>query len=837
MALSAKVINADVPTATGSVGYTGMGFQPKIIFTMYPGNTTTGWNDEGRMTLGAACSTTEESLLGFFSYDAQTTTNTDRRALDDALGGRYTNGGFQDEAAFTSFDSDGFTLNWGTVGDASGHPGYALGLGGDDITNVAVVTLTQSVSTGNQAVTGVGFQPDLIIVYGARRTVFDSPGNNVIACVGAFDGTNQWCCELYSEDGLGTSDTRRTLHTDQIIQFETPASGAATDEASAVSLDSDGFTINWTATSQANVYRVVCIKCANVKVGVAQCPASASELTVSGLGFRPTACMFFDPYSQTNGTAGDHLVFNTGFAAWDHDTATATQATVGVQDVDAQTTTIANNYNNNNACIASPGATADTLVSEGSFLAPTNDGFIIDYTTAGAARYFAYIAFGETPEAGAKMGVSRHALSTSTGEQALVDPNCPDVPKAIILQVSKAATDDSDTADVGLCIAFVADNGAGGAEGVRTTVIARDAQATTITGRQTDETSSGAILLRLFDTSETATDLEASTVRLIPGGVVINITDAPYSAYLVTMTAFWGEEVEAHADLVYPNSTVNLTQDVTTPGFEPDVVFFLCTGTANEGASSVLIQSYGCAVNDGSDTQRCACIFSVDGNTFSSTGSIVSTAYVGGQYYTSGWTWGAEIGTFDASGFTITTRVAGTGGDNISYLAISFGAAAVDFSLFSWQMPVATGNYAETGPGHQPYAVTGCVCEPSALDTARTMALLSLVSFDADDIFTTFVRDKHNVATTVAKSRTTDSGLYFADEDGTTDQEATFVSMDTTGFTLNYTTSAQTRYGWAFSLGEIVSSGGTAGQLGIHAIEYGRAGLMHGLHPIEAGAI
>ena len=66
------------------------------------------------------------------------------------------------EAELTSFDSDGFTLNW-TTNESRADIIYYVALGGSDLTNALASSFTLTTGAGSQSVTGLGFQPDFLM--------------------------------------------------------------------------------------------------------------------------------------------------------------------------------------------------------------------------------------------------------------------------------------------------------------------------------------------------------------------------------------------------------------------------------------------------------------------------------------------------------------------------------------------------------------------------------------------------------------------------------------------------------------------------------------------------
>jgi len=111
--------------------------------------------------------------------------------------------------------------------------------------------------TGIQSITGVGFQPKAYILFYTKNDTLDtdSNGRGSILSIGMTDGTRQFCMASGSEDNQGTSDVGRRGFSDRVLAtHEAHQSQYVEGEASHVSMDADGFTINITTpfTAPAN---------------------------------------------------------------------------------------------------------------------------------------------------------------------------------------------------------------------------------------------------------------------------------------------------------------------------------------------------------------------------------------------------------------------------------------------------------------------------------------------------------------------------------------------------------------------------------------------------------
>lgn len=111
-------------------------------------------------------------------------------------------------------------------------------------------SFTTTSSTGNRSLTGLGFQPAYI-----RLTVAQKNGTSetfIHKSEGFTDGTNQGCTSIFWDSTGG----KTVSFTDRVIDHINRVSGTLTDVivATIVSLDADGFTLNFSTTTTS--YRV-----------------------------------------------------------------------------------------------------------------------------------------------------------------------------------------------------------------------------------------------------------------------------------------------------------------------------------------------------------------------------------------------------------------------------------------------------------------------------------------------------------------------------------------------------------------------------------------------------
>lgn len=108
----------------------------------------------------------------------------------------------------------------------------------------------QPTSTGTQAISGLGFSPKCVIILSVGQTAQTTAQNEARFCMGAADRTRQGYQIAGSSNNVTPSVSVTKYDTSKVIAAISPnatAASSTTDaEASINSIDSDGFTLNWT---------------------------------------------------------------------------------------------------------------------------------------------------------------------------------------------------------------------------------------------------------------------------------------------------------------------------------------------------------------------------------------------------------------------------------------------------------------------------------------------------------------------------------------------------------------------------------------------------------------
>lgn len=175
----------------------------------------------------------------------------------------------------------------------------------------------------------------------------------------------------------------------------------------------------------------------------------------------------------------------------------------------------------------------------------------------------------------------------------------------------------------------------------------------------TDRISSTTNCLQLA-TPGTTTTIVAATASFITDGVRLSFSTAS-SQVLVTVILFnnVGEVWAGTVTLSTQDTEVN----VTSPGFEPNLLIACSIGATSVTSGSFFSVSLGFASQA---TQKCFAWSSSDSAAISAVNAILYSNRIAAQTTT----WSAEASNFDADGFSLTARGGDSGGDLVFVLAM-----------------------------------------------------------------------------------------------------------------------------------------------------------------------
>jgi hypothetical protein len=380
-------------TATGSKAYTptGLNFTGKIGFFWGTKRTSDG-SDVGKCyTFGAAISSSDRMA----GYQGQPNSGTggqgDIGMVADRCWELRDNDGagtLLAEADFVSWQSSGFTLTFPTV-TASAYQIHVLVLGGADL-SVDIGNFAVNTGTGSQPVTGVGFQPDAMVMYTLNKSTTqfgeDADFNADWAFGIASGADNEFTTS--GQTRAVASQIRSYQSASAFISTVQNASDALQFEANLTSFNADGFTINISTADVANYYYWVALKCDNARVLNETQKTSTGTKAKTGAGFQPTVAFFISLDDDTLGLEANRDQSMIG--------ATDGSGRQGVIDTSSNESGSAmHHYSDTAASLIHINAGTPTIEAEADLQSFDGDGYTLDWTAADSvARYHAVLLLG-----------------------------------------------------------------------------------------------------------------------------------------------------------------------------------------------------------------------------------------------------------------------------------------------------------------------------------------------------------------------------------------------------------------------------------------------------------
>lgn len=165
-----------------------------------------------------------------------------------------------------------------------------------------VGTSTSPTTTGTKAVTGVGFQPKVVMPFGGPSI---SSGTSILGAIigmgAGLSSSNRACIAVSSNNGVTTSDTDRR-HDNSRIFTTLSSTGSILEACDLTSLDAGGFTLNWTTIDpNARLFNHICLGGADLEVSLTQHQMNATNAPQSfahGLSGAPTGLLVFTTWDN-----------------------------------------------------------------------------------------------------------------------------------------------------------------------------------------------------------------------------------------------------------------------------------------------------------------------------------------------------------------------------------------------------------------------------------------------------------------------------------------------------------------------------------------------------------
>lgn len=371
-----------------------------------------------------------------------------------------------------------------------------------------VGSFTGDGTTNNQSVTGVGFQPKLVIFWYTFNTSDGSAVNYQFGMGAAVSSSSRFALWSIAADAAGTTDAGR-IHDNTKCIVACFASGAIVCAADFVSMDSDGFTIDWT-TSATAIFCFLALGGSDLThVSIVQliAPLATGQVSYTGAGFQPTCIMPFSAWNS-NGTFPATGVPNASFSMGSGVSA-AQQATIGagIQDnVGASDSAYSQLITE---VIRTPTANGADIGAD--LVSFDSDGFTLDWNDAIDADYVWVICL-----RGPRFAVGQLTQPTSTGQQAITGLNL--TPATVLLFSGNSATDSQSAQHARFSF------GAGISSSARNCIWSGDVDEADPT--QCDHNMDRSKIIKLMTAGTPTVNAAADLVSLDSGGFTLDWTSA-----------------------------------------------------------------------------------------------------------------------------------------------------------------------------------------------------------------------------------------------------------------------------------------------------------------------
>ena len=312
MALYSKTGAVALNLAAGSQVVSGLGFQPKIVlFTSTPSTANVVTSIANYHASIGAFDGVNNVVQAGNSRNGIITSQTNGYAnITDSIYVADPPGTSTPDyiARGTSLNADGFTMNVIDPPPINYRFGY-WALGGNDILNVKAGNFLSPGFAGVQATTGIGFQPNLLIVFASfTNGAFPASVGDGYTSMGFANGllaANQYAGGTVYKNATSPITVGKDQNAGFIVWCAT--TGVAVGlKAILSSFDADGFTLNWTAHSPVSALNLSYIAIQGgasfkSKIGTFQMANSTGTTKIiTGLGFTPTTALFASPFGLLN---------------------------------------------------------------------------------------------------------------------------------------------------------------------------------------------------------------------------------------------------------------------------------------------------------------------------------------------------------------------------------------------------------------------------------------------------------------------------------------------------------------------------------------------------------
>jgi hypothetical protein len=495
--------------------------------------------------------------------------------LSDSLAEPHTNAGSVFTVNLDSFGSSSFRIDIPDGDAATPDVNYIL-IGGSEIS--AKVVEWDNPTTGTfKSVTGVGFQPDVVmnLMTRANQTTLNTAHGHAGACFGVMTSEGeQWTTALFSYNSQGTSITSKAQRTNKALMS---ISGTSTLDIDAqyASMDSDGFTLKYNALHalSSKVFSLA-LKGLQVKASSFN-KANTSTTQDVTVGFQPGAVLFSNVSTVTSTSVPDHGVFSFGAA-----TGASNEGAISVFDQDNLDTTNAYKYMTDTGSIVTEEDYDSSVETRADLTSFGADKFTITWDNTNKVTdslEICYLAFGSATssgytwqQAGFKSG--SFVKTSSNNTEQTITHSLGKMPKAIIFYGTNGTTTGTFVSDAKYF--FGISSGFDTANNRSVSLASDDGVTTTNASRRHSNTPIA------YVTWGEALESAAEMVSWDENNFTIKwTTNTASTDYIINYMVIGGSET-VKAKIVGWN-TLSATGDksVTGAGFRPDAVVHISTPT------------------------------------------------------------------------------------------------------------------------------------------------------------------------------------------------------------------------------------------------------------------
>ena len=247
IALGGTDISVDVGTftitATGNKAVTGVGFLPSMVLFSSIGAPAAGNQNAIETSVGGMTSSSQ-FVISQMGQNSVNPSNTKSLQITTAVIDNEWTAGNEDKAEYVSLDADGFTINC-SKNTNSPICGYFAIKGAQ----FKIGTFTESTSLGSQSVTGVGFQPSLVMFLSQSQASSTAVQDNLNIMIGsAVSSSSRNVFDIDANDNVTPSQGQNSKSSALCLEHinATAVTNVPTvlESSDFVSMDSDGFTFN-----------------------------------------------------------------------------------------------------------------------------------------------------------------------------------------------------------------------------------------------------------------------------------------------------------------------------------------------------------------------------------------------------------------------------------------------------------------------------------------------------------------------------------------------------------------------------------------------------------------